>query len=789
MRCSLYFLSVLFLSACVRETTDSSNYRLLVREQPLQIVVRVGDRDLVRQHAPDTALSSIYYLTAAGVQYLTEPVRLESDGVRLEAEYHTTDNRRALIRIRPQPHGGPRIEISFDPSEDILGVGEVLAARATEHFHGLSERVLGNHDDVPRDPTIPVALDRRGHVVEMNTRGTISLYAPFYLSSAGYGLHVEDTWLGTFDMAASDSTRVRFFFTGPSLAYQIFVGGTPERILEQYTAVVGRPFLPPEWGLGHFRWRDNHEHRDTLFDGTRYVGPFNSMVYEDIVMTEKLDIPLDVYWVDRPWAKGPRGYDDFEWDPERFPNAVQMIQWLQQKGIRFMVWLAPWVHGQMAWEALERSYFLPAIGMVSLGIKRASMLQDSVFVMQQLKPRIKEAIMRMPEGLVRLGVARYLTENAGHYVALYASSGERQALRERYSVAEGRRALMRAVDRCTTLQQLRPFAAILDGGRVLIDFTNPEATSWWQSHLRKLLEQGVVGFKLDRAEEIVPDDRDVVAWNGMSMAQLHNRYPVLYAKAVHDVAAGYREDFVVMPRAGYPGSQRYAVFWCGDIRATWIGLRNAVIAAQRAALMGYPIWTCDTGGYWGGVTTGELMMRWLGFSAFNPFMDIGPLNDRAPWDMPDGSGYNEEVIAAYRTYVLLHKRLHAYTYRYAEEAHRLGHPIIRPLFYEYPEDSRAWEIWDEFMYGEDILVAPVLQEGVRGREVYLPAGEWRDYWRPDSVYRGPLTLKVSAPVYKTPIFVRATSEVPLVDLDALYQESLEIARQRPKPGNGSEINF
>jgi alpha-glucosidase (family GH31 glycosyl hydrolase) len=314
--------------------------------------------------------------------------------------------------------------------------------------------------------------------------------------------------------------------------------------------------------------------------------------------------------------------------------------------------------------------------------------------------------------------------------------------------------------------------------------------AWWQDYVARLLDDGVAAFKLDRAEEFVSDARDAYAHDGRSMHEVQNEYPMLYAKAVQAVARKHREDVVVMPRAGYAGSQRYAnAFWAGDTRATWLGFRNTLIGGLRSAVMGFPIWGSDTGGYWGGTTTEELLSRWLAMSAFSPIMEIGPINDRAPWDMPDGTGYNAEAIATWRTYALLHEHLADYSAQYAETAHETGTPIMRPLFVEYPNDERAWSIWDEYLYGDDYLVAPVLEKGAREREVYLPEGQWVDYWSPDDApVEGPTTVTVETPLYKTPIFLRAGSDQEVLDLNELYQESLEIAREQPTLPDGSQLD-
>ncbi len=762
----------------------SSSYALEVSRAPFSYAFTStdGGQALARQHRPDTARSSLFYVTAEGVQYLTDPLSFTKRSTALDARYETTDGREALVQIEPQATGGWRVSVQFVPNEGIQRVGEVLAARDGEHFHGLTERVRGNDDDVPRDSSVAVALDRRGHHVKMDVNGTVSLYTPFYLSSVGYGLYVDNTHLGMFDVAKADDERVRFAFDSASLSYHLFPG-TPKTVLNQYTAVTGRPATPPKWAYGTWRWRDNHVNRDTLYDGTAYRGPYNSMVYEDALMMDALDIPLDVYWVDRPWAKGVRGYDDFEWDPERFPNAESMIDWVKQEyDSEFLVWIAPWVMGDMADVALRRGYALPSKGMVDMGLKEmsAEKMQSDEYLLS-LKPEILEQVEALDGFPLEVAARLHLGREEGPSDDFVA---------EDMSPTQIRTALRRQVREAETAEEIRPFVTIADRSYTMIDFTNPEAVAWWQDYVARLLDDGVAAFKLDRAEEFVSDARDAYAHDGRSMHEVQNEYPVLYAKAVQEVARTHRDDVVVMPRAGYAGSQRYAnAFWAGDTRATWLGFRNTLIGGLRAAVMGFPIWGSDTGGYWGGTTTEELLSRWLAMSAFSPIMEIGPLNDRAPWDMPDGTGYNAEAIATWRTYALLHQHLSDYSAHYAQKAHETGVPIMRPLFVEYPSDEKAWSIWDEYLYGDDYLVAPVIEKGARERDVYLPEGRWVDYWNPDAAsVEGPTTVTVETPLYKTPIFLRARSDQEVLDLEEIYQESLEIAREQPTLPDGSQLD-
>ena len=319
-----------------------------------------------------------------------------------------------------------------------------------------------------------------------------------------------------------------------------------------------------------------------------------------------------------------------------------------------------------------------------------------------------------------------------------------------------------------------------EDGSILIDFTNPAAVSWWQQqYLKPLLEEGVAGFKMDRSEERFYDHQQTELFNHETVRQMRNEYPVLYGKAANEIATDVRKnDFVLFPRASYTGGQKYTAFWGGDIPPGQWGLRTALIAVQRCAYLGFPLWGSDTGGYGSHDLSRENVARWLAFSCFTPIMEVGPLYNRAPWDMPTVPSYDTTLIATYRLYAKLHAQLMDYSYALAEQANQDGTPIVRPLSMMFPDDSNALDHWDEFFYGNDILVGVLWQEGQQQLDMYLPEGNWKDAWT-GKEYQGPVNVPVDCPMYKSPIFVRQGSSVDLGDLNALYQESFQIASKKP----------
>jgi alpha-glucosidase (family GH31 glycosyl hydrolase) len=155
----------------------------------------------------------------------------------------------------------------------------------------------------------------------------------------------------------------------------------------------------------------------------------------------------------------------------------------------------------------------------------------------------------------------------------------------------------------------------------------------------------------------------------------------------------------------------------------------------------------------------EVFARWLAFSCLSGLMEIGGVGRHAPWDMPTEPAYDQEMIDIYRKYTVLRETLLPYVVAAAAEA-STGVPIVRPMTFENRKDKRLRDRWDQYLFGPDLLVAPVWRVGQRSREVYLPKGRWRSYWDPSQVWKGRRTITVEAPLDHIPVFVRDGTQVP-----------------------------
>ena len=315
----------------------------------------------------------------------------------------------------------------------------------------------------------------------------------------------------------------------------------------------------------------------------------------------------------------------------------------------------------------------------------------------------------------------------------------------------------------------------------MVDFTRPDAKKYWQDGVAKLLKLGVAGFKLDRAEEDIPESGDFRVFDGRTIRENRNAYPPMYVRAVYDVAREHRgDDFVAMPRAAYTGSSAYGVFWGGDVGGTPEGLRASIIGVQRAAVMGYPNWGSDTCGYNQQSMDTDLCGRWLGFSCFTPIMEVGPTKNVAFWNYHQPPAYDATLIAIWRLYARLHQRLADYSFAQAEIAHATGQPIVRPLFMAEPNAPAAWANWWTYLYGPDIVVSPIWKKGQRTQEVYLPSGsQWQDAWNPGKFYNGGQTVTVNAELHQLPLFLRVGSTVDLGNLHQEWEDAIAAAATRP----------
>lgn len=318
---------------------------------------------------------------------------------------------------------------------------------------------------------------------------------------------------------------------------------------------------------------------------------------------------------------------------------------------------------------------------------------------------------------------------------------------------------------------------------MFVDFTNPATRETiWEICRRNYHDKGVRLFWLDEAEpEYAVYDFDNYRYNAGPNLQVGNMYPQTYSRAFYDgmVAAG-QDEVVNLVRCAWAGSQRYgALAWSGDIPSTFDALRAQIVAGLHMGIAGIPWFTTDIGGFHygdiGDEEFRELLVRWFQFGTFCPVMRMhGARAPMEPVVAADGverceSGaaselwsFGQDVYEILARLVHLREAMRPYTRRLMTEASTDGQPVMRAMFHEFPGDTQAWDLADQYMFGPDLLVAPVTSHGARRRRVYLPAGaRWTDL-RDGAVHEGGQWVEAEAPIDSIPVYARDGALVELV---------------------------
>lgn len=306
-------------------------------------------------------------------------------------------------------------------------------------------------------------------------------------------------------------------------------------------------------------------------------------------------------------------------------------------------------------------------------------------------------------------------------------------------------------------------------GSMIPDFTNPETCITWFGKRQYLLDMGVDGFKTDGGEFVCTDA--VSFYDGSTGKESRNYYPQQYTKAYTQFLGN---NHVLFSRAGYMGQHTTPCHWGGDQQSTNDELRHVLSAGLSAALSGILFWGFDLAGFAGPLPTLDLYRRATMLACFTPIMqwhsepgggqfkELMPggegNNERSPWNM--AAVYNSpEFVTEMRFWHWLRMNLQPYLIATAFRCAAEKVPMMRPLVYEWPQDKAARQVEDEFLLGDAILVAPLLEENQTAREVYLPEGEWYVFFT-GKCYHGYQTISTTADM-KFPVFIRGGYAVPL----------------------------
>ena len=318
---------------------------------------------------------------------------------------------------------------------------------------------------------------------------------------------------------------------------------------------------------------------------------------------------------------------------------------------------------------------------------------------------------------------------------------------------------------------------LFHGNNVFLDATNPRTRKYvWEKVKKNYADLGIRTFWLDEAEpEFSTYEYECYRYAAGPVEEIGNIYPREYSRMFYEgQKESGQEDIVNLVRCAWLGSQKYgALVWSGDIFSTYEDFRKQICAGLHMGLCGIPWWTTDIGGFMTDDVNDpdfqQLLIRWYEFAVYSAVFrmhgDRGPHNIPTLDDRDFGGGYlytgqsnelwsyGEENYRIMKKYYDIRISMHDYIKQLYDEASENGSPLIRTMFYEFPDDKKCWELQDQYMFGSDYLVAPIFHLNQFEREVYLPAGKWEDT-RDHKVYNGGQTITADAPLDSMPVFKR-----------------------------------
>ena len=277
--------------------------------------------------------------------------------------------------------------------------------------------------------------------------------------------------------------------------------------------------------------------------------------------------------------------------------------------------------------------------------------------------------------------------------------------------------------------------------------SKPDAYAWAKDKLKPFVDLGVKGWKIDRGDM------------GENPTARQNENVMLYDRmAFEALAASNGPDQLIVSRDTFDTGRKYTSVWSGDTQSTFTGVAYSLAEGLRSGAIVMPNWGSDIGGYLGQPSE-EVYARWLELGAFSPIMEAMVGGGQTPW-----YNYSPALVEIARKHAALHHDLMPYARSVLFAATTTGAPLMRALVFAYPDDPKLANLWDEYLFGSELLVAPVITGGATGRSVYLPAGRWLDYNGRASIVGGGQTTMAAAPRDTIPVFVREGAIVPRGDV-------------------------
>jgi alpha-glucosidase len=496
-----------------------------------------------------------------------------------------------------------------------------------------------------------------------------------------YGIFFDDTSWGEIDLGATDPSYLSFENNGGEVDYYFFYGPEIPKILNKYTLLTGRPFMPPKWACGYQQCRWSYTPQSQVLG---IASEFRTR-----------NIPCDVIYLDIDYMPGGVA---LEFNPSTFPDPAGMISTLHGQGFRVVANISPFIfmHDSKYGTANSLGYFI-----------------------------------QEPGGGTKTGWHNYW-----YFVGGAAS-----------------------------------------GSMSWVDFSITAARNWWKSQHTSFLNYGIDGIwnDLNEPDELggtwAADTPYNFDGSPVDHEDTSTQYCLLQTDSSYDTLADHSANTrpFVLSRGAYAGIQRSSAVWTGDNTSNWDHIARNIPMGLSMSISGQPHNGHDIGGFFNYPTydskpPGELFARWMQWGVFTGFVRAhhdGYSNgvSNPPYVEPWEFGITVENIC--RDAIGLRYRLMPYVYSLYHEAHTTGAPLQRPLVYDFPADAVTVNRNYDFMFGPNMLVAPVITQGAVTKAAYLPSGTgWSDYWT-DSHYAGGQTVTVSAPLDRIPIFVPDGAIIPM----------------------------
>ncbi|ADB33101.1 glycoside hydrolase family 31 [Kribbella flavida DSM 17836] len=560
------------------------------------------------------------------------------------------------------------------------------------------------------------ALNQRGKDVhnyvynqyqDQGPTGRTYLSVPFFTNSAGYGIYVPSTRYSVFNLGTHLSDMAGFTVdTGGALNATVdyhFFTGTRAEMLDQYTAVTARPKLPPKWSFG--LWMSANEWNTQAEVNAELANvTSNNIPHSAMVLEQWADEATFYLWHGATYTPKP-GSQALAYSDLTFPPGSA---WSDPKA------------------------------MVT-----AAHNQNIKMILWQI-PVLKQDFDTNPPTAPQQHINDRDYAVAQGYVLGDGAGGP-------YRIPSGQ----------------------WFGNSTVPDFTKTTATNWWMSKRSYLFDDiGIDGFKTDGSEAVF--GRNVTSGSGRKGDELHNAYPNEYTRAYKNfVETKTSTQGVLFSRGGTAGAQANSIFWAGDQASTFDAFQQAVRAGQSAGQSGIPFWSWDLAGFTGTFPSSELYLRSTAQATFSPIMQYhsekanpGVSEARTPWNVQARSG-DTTVIPKFRKFANTRMNLIPYLYTEAKNASTTGLPMMQAMSVAYPGDATAAAQDQQYMFGRQLLVAPITTQGATSKNVYLPAGEWYDFWNGGRA-QGAGTKVYSADTGTIPVYAKAGAIVPL-NLNANYE--------------------